>query len=284
MPRVGAWADKYHSGKPIDLFYTLPLAVDLSVPAKVNSFINEIKRVIADSGEPVRIVAIDTLSQSMMEGEENSASDIAKFMAGATHVFNATGAAVVIVHHSGKDSSKGMRGSSAGFANADAVIRIERVDNAVNVINEKQRTGPSQPTRGYAVPIVPLPESVIAENGMLDDEYTSTEGEVYDPVKLETERVFEDIPMAEIAPLQDDIDAKVKGNTAAWAWNMLGESEGAISREVLRNAWEAEGNKWDTLSRALRRMKEKGFIVENSNGMITNSLCDESHIEGIEHV
>ncbi|EDQ9011077.1 AAA family ATPase [Salmonella enterica] len=276
MPRVGAWADKYNDGKPLDLFYTLPLAVDLSVPANVNAMVKEIKRIAHHTGEPVRVVAVDTLSQSMMQGEENSASDVAKFMAGATRVFTETGAAVIIVHHSGKDSSKGMRGSSAAFANADAVIRVERIDDAVNLINEKQRTGPAQPTRGYMVPTVQLPDDVITANEAYDDEYTSTEGDVYDPVRLTTERVFEDVPLAEITLLladKGDFDAKGSSDES-WVWEKLEASGGSINRSALRELWKDETDKSPGQLRAvLGRMKEKYYIVEH-DGVIKDSLCD----------
>ncbi|MDM8924240.1 AAA family ATPase [Escherichia coli] len=276
MPRVGAWADKYNDGKPLDLFYTLPLAVDLSVPANVTKMVNEIKRIAYHTGEPVRLVAVDTLSQSMMQGEENSASDVAKFMAGATRVFTETGAAVIIVHHCGKDSSKGMRGSSAAFANADAVIRVERIDDAVNLINEKQRTGPAQPTRGYLVPTVRLPDDVIAANEAHDNEYTSTEGDVYDPVRLTTERVFEDVPLAEITPLLvDKGDGDTKGSSdESWVWEKLEASGGSINRSALRELWKDETDKSTGQLRAvLGRMKEKYYIVER-DGVIRDPLCD----------
>ncbi|EBW7254478.1 hypothetical protein DQC13_18590 [Salmonella enterica subsp. enterica serovar Gatow] len=275
MPRVGAWADKYNDGKPVELFYTYAHPVDLSVKANVDGLIKEIKRIEMHTGEPLRIVAVDTLSQSMMQGDENSASDIAKFMAGATRIVNETGAAVIPVHHSGKDSSKGMRGSSAAFANADAVIRVERIGDAVNIINEKQRTGPVQPTRGYMVPTVQLPDDVIAANEAYDDEYTSTEGEVYDPVRLTTERVFEDVPMAEITPLlMDSPEKDAKGSAdEAWIWDKLEISGGGIKRAELREMWKEETDKSGGQFRTvLGRMKEKAYIVEH-DGMILDAMC-----------
>ncbi|EBB0883070.1 AAA family ATPase [Salmonella enterica] len=275
MPRVGAWADKYNDGKPVELFYTYAHPVDLSVKANVDGLIKEIKRIEMHTGEPLRIVAVDTLSQSMMQGDENSASDIAKFMAGATRIVNETGAAVIPVHHSGKDSSKGMRGSSAAFANADAVFRVERIGDAVNIINEKQRTGPVQPTRGYMVPTVPLPDDVIAANEAYDDEYTSTEGEVYDPVRLTTERVFEDVPMAEITPLlMDSPEKDAKGSAdEAWIWDKLEISGGGIKRAELREMWKEETDKSGGQFRTvLGRMKEKAYIVEH-DGMLLDAMC-----------
>uniref|UniRef100_UPI003ADAAEA1 AAA family ATPase n=1 Tax=Salmonella enterica TaxID=28901 RepID=UPI003ADAAEA1 len=282
MPRVGAWADKYNDGKPVELFYTYAHPVDLSVKANVDGLIKEIKRIEMHTGEPLRIVAVDTLSQSMMQGDENSASDIAKFMAGATRIVNETGAAVIPVHHSGKDSSKGMRGSSAAFANADAVFRVERIGDAVNIINEKQRTGPVQPTRGYMVPTVPLPDDVIAANEAYDDEYTSTEGEVYDPVRLTTERVFEDVPMAEITPLlmEDDTRDRRKVITRDWIFEQLDESGGRISREELGALWVENGGKEDTFRRTINRMAKDKDIVKTPDGFIVDAVLGVSDKEG----
>ncbi|HFW3714903.1 TPA: AAA family ATPase [Salmonella enterica subsp. enterica serovar 6,7:y:-] len=285
MPRVGAWADKYNDGKPVELFYTYAHPVDLSVKTQVDGLIREIKRIEMHTGEPLRMVVIDTLSQSMMQGEENNASDVAKFMAGATRVFSETGATVGIVHHSGKDSSKGMRGSSAAFANADAVIRVERIGDAVNLINEKQRTGPAQPTRGYMVPTVQLPDDVIAANEEYDDEYTSTEGEVYDPVRLTTERVFEDVPMAEITPmLMDSPEKEAKGSAdETWIWDKLETAGGSIKRAELRELWKEETEKSQGQLRAvIGRMKEKAYLVEN-DGMIMDSMCVGSPDTGGEN-
>lgn len=274
MPRVGAWADKYNDGKPVELFYTYAHPVDLSVKAQADGLIKEIKRIEMYTGEPLRMVVIDTLSQSMMQGEENNASDVAKFMAGATRVFSETGATVGIVHHSGKDSSKGMRGSSAAFANADAVIRVERIGDAVNLINEKQRTGPVQPTRGYMVPTVQLPDDVIAANEEYDDEYTSTEGEVYDPVRLTTERVFEDVPMAEITPLlmEDDHRDRRKETTQDWIFEQLDDAGGRIHWDELRTRWIEEGRKEATLRQGKRRLLVKNGITETPDGFILDAV------------
>ncbi|HGB4871167.1 TPA: AAA family ATPase [Salmonella enterica subsp. enterica serovar Muenchen] len=282
MPRVGAWADKYNDGKPVELFYTYAHPVDLSVKAQVDRLIREIKRIEMHTGEPLRMVVIDTLSQSMMQGEENNASDVAKFMAGATRVFSETGATVGIVHHSGKDSSKGMRGSSAAFANADAVIRVERIGDAVNLINEKQRTGPVQPTRGYMVPTVQLPDDVIAANEEYDDEYTSTEGEVYDPVRLTTERVFEDVPMAEITPMftEDDRGDRRKETTQDWIFEQLDDAGGRINRDELRALWVSEGRKEATLRQGIRRLLKNRSITETPDGFIIDAVLGISDGEG----
>lgn len=286
MPRVGAWADHYNAGQPLPLFYTLPLAVDLSVPANVRVMVNEVKRIMLATGEPVRAIAVDTLSQSMGQGEENSASDMAKFIAGAAKVYQETGATMMLVHHSGKDSSKGMRGSSAAFANADAVIRVDRIDDAVNLVNEKQRTGPAQPTRGYNVPTVPLPPDVIAANEETDAEYTSIEGDVYDSVRLETERVFEDVPLAEITPMfdeDDESDTPKKRKTKSgvsnldWVLSQIDDAGGKIPQKDLRNLWNVADKPYSGFGSAIRRLTEKGVIEVTDEGDVRHAPIDGVH-------
>ncbi len=223
-------------------------------------------------------MAVDTLSQSMMQGGENSASDIAKFMAGATLIVNEMVSAVIPVHHSGKDSSKGMRGSSAAFASTDTVIRVERIGDAVNLINEKQRTGPAQPTRCYLcylVPTVQLPDAVIAANEAYYAEYTSTEGDVYDPVILTTERVFEDVPLAEIESLMMAVDDAREGKvtTQDWILEHLDDAGGRICRDELRKLWIEEGRKEATFRQGIRRLIQQNDITETTEGLITYALC-----------
>jgi hypothetical protein len=51
------------------------------------------------------------------------------------------GATVLVVHHSGKDQSKGARGSIALQGATDAVFALTRSGNAITVKNEKQKDG-----------------------------------------------------------------------------------------------------------------------------------------------
>ncbi|WP_195848512.1 AAA family ATPase [Providencia alcalifaciens] len=273
-PRTGAWSEKHNNGQQIKNFYTLPRAVDLAEPKMVNALLKEIKRIEHVTGEPMRMVVIDTLSQSMTSGDENSAGDMAKFIAGATRIASELSAAVIFIHHAGKDGSKGMRGSSAAFANVDAVIKVERIGESVNLINEKQRTGPTQPTKSYNVPAVPLPEYVIELNERLDNDYTSTDGETYEPVRLTTERVFEDVPMAEIITAFDDESKSTKRDThESWVWEQLDNAGGRIERAELRTKWKEELSlELNILRSVISRMKRAQNIIETETG----TICDAS--------
>ena len=69
------------------------------------------------------LIILDTMAASH-SGDENSAKDMGLFLAACKDISHATGAMVLAVHHTGKEDSKGMRGSSALFAGADFVMEI----------------------------------------------------------------------------------------------------------------------------------------------------------------
>ena len=97
----------------------------------------EIDRLSKHAGIPVGIIAFDTLSRSAAGADENSAKDIGSIIGAGDYLRDKMGAAVLYVHHSGKDVTKGARGSSALHAACDTVIRVE---NKVATI-EKSRDG-----------------------------------------------------------------------------------------------------------------------------------------------
>ena len=84
------------------------------------------KAIIAAGGAD--IVVLDTFAQVMAGANENSGEDVGKALAHCKGINRATKALVVLIHHSGKDASKGARGWSGLRAAADVEIEISRVD------------------------------------------------------------------------------------------------------------------------------------------------------------
>jgi predicted ATP-dependent serine protease len=75
--------------------------------------------------EQPQLVIIDTLARCTAGIEENSAKEIGSVIEILDRLRVAAGScALVIVHHEGKDSSKGMRGSSALLGAVDQVIKV----------------------------------------------------------------------------------------------------------------------------------------------------------------
>ena len=53
------------------------------------------------------LVVIDTLARSMGAGDENTAKDAAMFVRNCDLIREATGAHVMVIHHTGKDEEEG---------------------------------------------------------------------------------------------------------------------------------------------------------------------------------
>jgi AAA domain len=85
--------------------------------------------------KPVRLIVVDTLARAMAGGDENSAQDMGAIIAIVDSIRLATGANVCLVHHSGKDDSRGARGSNALLG---AVTLKSRLN--VRGFHERQRS------------------------------------------------------------------------------------------------------------------------------------------------
>lgn len=105
---------------------------------------------------PRDLIVIDTLARCMT-GDENSQKDMGAFVAGCDRIRVATGAAVLVVHHEGKDSSKGARGSNALRGAVDVGIRVRREGGGTVVVTvEDQRDGEPMPETTFELRNVPL--------------------------------------------------------------------------------------------------------------------------------
>lgn len=98
------------------------------------------------------LVVVDTLARAMAGGDENSAADMGRLVRNVDLIRAATGAHVLLVHHSGKEEARGARGSSALRAAVDTELQI--ADS--KILNPKQRDHEQQPPRGFRLRPVPL--------------------------------------------------------------------------------------------------------------------------------
>ena len=108
-------------------FVAMPKPVNLlNDDADVHAVIELTRYVAAETGLPVAMVIIDTLSRAMAGGNENSPEDMTALIGNCDRIRDATQAHVCIVHHSGKDEAKGARGHSSLRAATDTEIEIKR--------------------------------------------------------------------------------------------------------------------------------------------------------------
>lgn len=91
--------------------------------------ITDLVRAISASGG-ADVIMVDTFAQVTPGANENAAEDMGRALANARALRDATGAVVVLVHHAGKDTSKGSRGWSGIKAAADAEIEVVRHEDS----------------------------------------------------------------------------------------------------------------------------------------------------------
>ena len=129
-----AWC-KHHQLRAGELFF-VPQAVNMLDPAEVNAIISLIA--------PLRpaLLVIDTLARCMIGGDENSARDMGLFVAACDEVRVATGATILIVHHTGKDGRVGARqlGPPRRVRSNDRPEQRRRTDHPE--LREIERLGP----------------------------------------------------------------------------------------------------------------------------------------------
>jgi KaiC/GvpD/RAD55 family RecA-like ATPase len=119
--RTDAYAK--HHGVDVDElpFYVLGDAPNMLDDAAVG----ELLAALAEHAD-LKVVVLDTLAQVTSGANENSGEDMGRALAAAKRISKATGAVVLIVAHTGKDASRGIRGWSGIKAALDFEICIEK--------------------------------------------------------------------------------------------------------------------------------------------------------------
>ena len=102
------------------------------------------------------LIVVDTFAQTTAGANENSGEDVGKALGHCKRLHELTGALVVLIHHSGKDASKGARGWSGLRAAADAEIEILREGDARSIRLSKNKDGEDGLLWGFALDIVQL--------------------------------------------------------------------------------------------------------------------------------
>ena len=81
---------------------------------------------LADVVPKGAVIFIDTLNRAAPTADENSSKDMGAIIEGANVLRQLTDGLVVLVHHTGKDTTQGMRGHSSLFAALDGAIEVRR--------------------------------------------------------------------------------------------------------------------------------------------------------------
>lgn len=139
---IGKRAEAYAQYHNLDLSRMDDLQVITAAPNFLESEdISEVIAEIKNIGD-VAVVVIDTLAQVSPGANENTSEDMSRVLANIKLLHDATGAMNLVVHHSGKDLSKGSRGWSGLKGAADVQIEVLRHENGYReIVLEKMKDG-----------------------------------------------------------------------------------------------------------------------------------------------
>lgn len=102
------------------------------------------------------VVVVDTFAQTTPGANENSGEDVGLALANVRALHELTGALVILVHHSGKDASRGARGWSGLRAACDAELEVVRLDTGRAMRVSKQKDGEDGLELGFELEPVQL--------------------------------------------------------------------------------------------------------------------------------
>ena len=100
------------------------------------------------------LTIVDTLHAAAPGLGENEAKEMGIVIENVKRIEAATGGAFVLLHHSGKDESRGMRGSNSLPAAADTILQVSRVtptgqERQVRIEKLKEADDAAQPAFGF---------------------------------------------------------------------------------------------------------------------------------------
>lgn len=138
--RVTAWRSEHNLVGEDVPFAACEAPINLLDPkADTDRLIQLICLAAASIDVLIKLVVIDTLSRALAGGNENAPDDMGALVANMDRVKAETGAAVLFVHHSGKDQARGARGHSLLRAAVDTEIEVVDSDGAKMATIVKQR-------------------------------------------------------------------------------------------------------------------------------------------------
>lgn len=152
--RTSAWCLKNGAqSEEVDLWLRRDV-VNLAVPSDVEDLVTQLAGIA-----PV-LVVFDTLARCMPGGDENSAKDMGRVIGALDLIRTVTGAAVLVVHHTGKRGA-GERGSSALRGGADVMIKLVKQGERLRL--EADKVKDSAPPDPLALRLVPMAGSLVVE-------------------------------------------------------------------------------------------------------------------------
>jgi RecA-family ATPase len=195
----------------------------------------------------VGLVIVDTLARVTAGGNENSGEDMGKALASCGYLYRTTGATIMLIHHSGKNTEAGARGHSSLLGAADAMLEILRSDEDRVMTVAKLKDGEDGREFGFTLLAVSLG---FDQDG---DDITSCVVEYNTSTKRAISRQLDDKDME----VYDMIADMQKGELAPWLPEITDRVK-AVAPHLSR-----------TLLRSVKLLSDKKMIIRGDDDRIS---------------
>lgn len=248
--------------RPGTQFRVVPQAIDF--PNSVDDLLHEIEAVERDAGWRADVIVLDTLARTAGGLDENS-SQMSTYIEAADQLIK-TGKLVVILHHPGKDTGRGMRGWSGMRGAVDVEIELTAgADGTRTATWKKQKDAEIPEPWSFRLRQI--------ETGERDDEGQPVTSCVIEPCDT---------------PAAAHRRAQPSGNRQKLLYSLLGEAlkasgeagKGGAPAErpcvhidaitkKWRDAVDGQGGEPRHMRRALAPLVEKGLVASNGEWLWT---------------
>ena len=117
--RVAAWELENGRSLPVDMFMVMQ-PFHITKPEDVGD--------LAAATPSGWVVIVDTLNRAAPTSDENSSKEMGEILESCKRLQALIGGLVILIHHTGKDTTKGARGHSSFFAALDGAIEVQRLN------------------------------------------------------------------------------------------------------------------------------------------------------------
>jgi len=118
--------------------------------------IRDLAQAIQANGRDAQVVVLDTMSRAAPGVDENGPEGMGAIVNGAKQLQEMLGGLVVLVHHIGKDATRGMRGHTSLFAALDGAIEVRREGERREWVISKSKDGEDGASNPFKLEVVEL--------------------------------------------------------------------------------------------------------------------------------
>jgi len=151
-----------------------------------------VENLVTELGIDFKLIIIDTLARAFGGGNENDSSDMGSFISSCGRIQQIVqDCALMILHHSGKDATKGLRGHSSLLGAVDTELELIRFEDSMKGIirTAKQKDGEDGTRIGFEMVKVELTPPAGSLN--IGDPVTSLAVQASDSAKTDHAKMTE---------------------------------------------------------------------------------------------